>query len=231
MLLCRLVCLELCPKLIPRQPKVCAAPPHLPHKLPQLLLQLHLLRLKLLPPRNPATLTQRPTAPTRMLAHSAAQLERQGMSHWLAAQRYMLVPAMAHTWDRLMMMTTVVGSRRQHTTSLPSPATSLSFPYRIPAGLKPWLSHTCLRLLSWAQGHMLLGSAGKQAAATVLLSVTVAAMGRHQLGYLWCSSGAKFRAGLQGFQQHPVLAVPHMGPTWPGLALTEVINPAGDCMQ
>lgn len=153
------------------------------------------------------------------------------MSHWLAAQRHRLVLAMAHTWDRPMMTTTVMEGRGPHTHSRPSLITSLSFPYRIPAGLKPWLSHTCLRLLSRAQGHMLLGSAGQQDAATVLLSVTAPAVGKHQTGYLRCGSGAKFRAGLQGFQQHPVLAVPHMGPTWLGSALTKVIIPVGDCMQ
>ena len=77
---------------------------------------------------------------------------------------------------------------------------------------------------------MLLGS-GQQDAATLSLFVTVAATGRHHLEYLWCSGGAKFRAGLQGFQQRPALSVPHMGPTWLGSAAIEVFIPAGDCMQ
>ena len=78
---------------------------------------------------------------------------------------------------------------------------------------------------------MLLRSAGQQDAATVLLFVTVVVMRRHQMGYLCCGSGAKIRAGLQGFQQRPALSVPHMGPTWLGSAAIEVIIPAGDCMQ
>ncbi len=170
MLVCRLVCSELYLRLIPRQLKVCVAPPHLPQQLRQLLLQLLLqLRLKLLPPRNPATLTQGSTASTRMLALREAHSQRRGgMSHWPTTQSHRVAPAMAHTWDRpMMMITTMMGSRGQHTISLPSVITSLSFAYRIPAGLKPWLAHTCLTLLSQTQGYMLLGSAGQQDAATV----------------------------------------------------------------
>ena len=138
MLVCRLVCSELCPRLTPRPLKVCAAPPHLPHKLQQLLLQLHQLRLEFLPPCNAATLTRRSTATACLLPLSEAQSQRRGgVSYWLAAQSQILVLAMAHIWDRLTMMMTVIGSRGRHTTSVPAVITSRSVPYRIPAGLKP----------------------------------------------------------------------------------------------